>query len=78
MANETFYSKKLHVSEKGDGKIEMRYISRSLLKNRIDNKNNKTFHIIIKMPFEKLKTCIEENLHFNISDNLLWKKILTC
>ena len=61
----------LHVSAQGDGKIEMKYISPSLLRNRIDSKNNKTFHITIKMSFEKLKTCTEEDLHFNISDNLL-------
>lgn len=55
----------------GDGKIEMKYISPSLLKNRIDSKNNKTFHIMIKLSFDKLKTCTESDLYFNISDNLL-------
>lgn len=59
------------MSAQGDGKIEMKYISPSLLKNRIDSKNNKTFHIMIKLSFEKLKTCTESDLYFNISDNLL-------
>ena len=59
------------MSAQGDGKIEMKYISPSLLKNRIDSKNNKTFHIMIKLSFDKLKTCIESDLYFNISDNLL-------
>ena len=59
------------MSAQGDGKTEMKYISPSLLKNRIDSKNNKTFHIMIKLSFEKLKTCTESDLYFNISDNLL-------
>ena len=59
------------MSAQGDDKIEMKYISPSLLKNRIDSKNNKTFHIMIKLSFEKLKTCTESDLYFNISDNLL-------
>ena len=59
------------MSAQGDGKIEMKYIFPSLLKNKIDSKNNKTFHIMIKLSFEKLKTCTESDLYFNISDNLL-------